>query len=733
MVERCGRWCRHAWQAVFVAAVSSCSQTTTSQGPPIPVAADELREPPVLSSIGGTLDLLVIAKPVVLAQFTPYQPTGWVYEICPRPTDGAARCPGTANNDWYGGTRLQLSPGDLIKIQLINQLPSASTAEARTSGESFLALNPTNLHLHGMLVSPNYATADDATWGDNVFVYNFNSANGRPAVDSNLHGTALFDVVNYRIRVPSGHPSGLYWFHPHIHGIIQTQIASGLSGIVTVGQISDYACAGTKCGAGTADSLSVRHLILKDAEVLKDGVLMSQIDSNFCNGAPDTPSQGGCSGVNAGYSDFSGGRWFFTINGQEYPTITVGAPEGQIWRIVNSSASVTYRLNVWDPTSQRQLLMRVVSIDGVSIDVGAGTDPSQLIEQSGNRFQPVSCPGGDGVPSAGVCTTTLHLMPSSRAEVWITYRDPTGAIIPPPTGAAAVLRTSGYQAGPSGDNWPAIDLAKVQFTQTRMPPRALSVTGQTSRLAYPQRIAEDLQAANSTIPSDANCTALVPGHKRRIFFNVTSTLPHTLGLGYEEVDQNGQPVPGTFLDVAAFDPATPTVCLPLAPGNLPAIERWELVNLSGSDHNFHIHQAHFSVLSAAEVASTAVPEQLYQRTVMMDSLPLVHADGFCASVDDWRNGTCTAHPATVEISFAVSGDFVYHCHIAEHEDGGMMAVIRVRSAAPDASSGVVSRLLSAFRISGANSRQPAIPRIGGVMCRGPRVPPSYLSSGQNPR
>jgi FtsP/CotA-like multicopper oxidase with cupredoxin domain len=23
------------------------------------------------------------------------------------------------------------------------------------------------------------------------------------------------------------------------------------------------------------------------------------------------------------------------------------------------------------------------------------------------------------------------------------------------------------------------------------------------------------------------------------------------------------------------------------------------------------------------------------------------------------------------------GDFVYHCHILEHEDGGMMAIVRV--------------------------------------------------------
>jgi FtsP/CotA-like multicopper oxidase with cupredoxin domain len=31
----------------------------------------------------------------------------------------------------------------------------------------------------------------------------------------------------------------------------------------------------------------------------------------------------------------------------------------------------------------------------------------------------------------------------------------------------------------------------------------------------------------------------------------------------------------------------------------------------------------------------------------------------------------------VEIPFAIAGDFVYHCHILEHEDGGMMATIHV--------------------------------------------------------
>lgn len=152
--------------------------------------------------------------------------------------------------------------------------------------------------------------------------------------------------------------------------------------------------------------------------------------------------------------------------------------------------------------------------------------------------------------------------------------------------------------------------------------------------------------------------------------------PNGFGLGYEELDERGTPVPGTFQDVAPFDPMRPTVCLPLAPGNMPVKEVWELVNLANEDHNVHIHQVHFRVISAAELDGTRVPSRVQGDGILMDNVPLEDTDGTCLSVSDWRRGLCTAHPAVVEIPFAIAGDFVYHCHILEHEDGGMMARIR---------------------------------------------------------
>jgi FtsP/CotA-like multicopper oxidase with cupredoxin domain len=707
---------------LLFAALASCNESAPLSQvaqPPAAAAPDELRDPPVLTAANGVLDLLVIAKPSLIEQFAPYQTTGWVYEICHRPADGADQCPDPPLTDnFYGGVRLQVSGGDVLKIHLVNKLPLiADAAFSRAPGESFLALNPTNLHFHGMLVSPRYATAADPTWGDNVFLYDFNSANGSPATDSNLHGTALTDSVDYRIDIPPGHPSGLYWFHPHVHGISTNQVTSGLSGIVTVGSIADY--------ASSVGPLDVRHLILKDVQVLKEGTLISQGVSSFCGASSDAVAavnQGGCAGVDqaqfGGHSDFSGGRWFFTINGQPYPTITVGEQAGQIWRILNSSASATYQLNLWDPAQQRNLLMRVISIDGVSIDVKAGTDPSQLVDQAGNRFQPVPCP--EDPASGAVCTMSLHLMPSSRAEVMVSYRDANGFPQAPPVGASAVLRTVGYQTGPTGDSWPAIDLASVRFTATAGSIFPLSIRGQTSNQSAAKRVTEALRSANSDVPSDATCGALLPGHKRRIFFGTSLQLAGYWGLGYEEIDENDAPVPGTFRDIAPFDPTTPTVCLPLAPGDEPVTEVWELVNLDSADHNFHIHQSHFSVLSSAEIAGTGLPESVDNHPILMDSVPLVHADGQCGSVTGWRNGACVAHPVTIQIGFDIAGDFVYHCHILLHEDAGMMAVIRVRSATARPAPGPLQRLLAAFHGVTAYPQQPLLPRMGAIMCRGIR-------------
>src|SRR5215472_975177 len=145
-----------------------CGSTATIAAPFV--------DPPVFASANGVLDLLMIAKPAPIPSisFTPphggkvINPTGWVYEICPRSTAIGNQCPsGTATVAPYGGTRLALNQGDTLKIRLVNKLPKLDPIKVTHStgpGEANLPLNPTNLHTHGLLVEARAPTLADPTF-----------------------------------------------------------------------------------------------------------------------------------------------------------------------------------------------------------------------------------------------------------------------------------------------------------------------------------------------------------------------------------------------------------------------------------------------------------------------------------------------------------------------------------------------------------------------------------------
>ena len=126
-------------------------------------------------------------------------------------------------------------------------------------------------------------------------------------------------------------------------------------------------------------------------------------------------------------------------------------------------------------------------------------------------------------------------------------------------------------------------------------------------------------------------------------------------------------------------PLPPTVCVQLGPRNEKVTETWMLVNLAGEDHNFHVHQTRFSVVASTGYGGTALPSTVNGNPVLLDNVPLPHATGDACdgTVGPWIAGTCKPTFVTVSIPFHEVGDFVYHCHILEHEDGGMMAKITV--------------------------------------------------------
>jgi L-ascorbate oxidase len=693
------------WWCLSVASllVSLTSESKTAQAVFV--------EPPVFASEHGVLNILMIAKaePIPTISFAPpggsaaVNPLGWVYEICRRPESGDECPPGAATVADYGGTRLALQQGDTLNIRLINRLPKIDPLKllhVTDPGGANLHLNPTNLHTHGLLVPARAPTPADPSFGDYIFVSVFNSGNGMPVPQTHEHGAVVMDAVDYRIEIPKNHPSGLFWFHPHLHGLALNQVSGGLAGIITIGSIGDYA-RGDATHAPIPDA-QARYLILKDIQVLAagtlqfhgrrapvaDGEVLYQQDSDFCAQFPADASevrQGSCLGTAHGDDDFTGGRWYFTVNGEPYPAIRMTNPDGEVWRLTNASGNVSYDVRLINDADRTPMIMQLIAVDGVSVHLPQDTPSGTTVELTRARFKVVDCPSPPpaGIRSLPVCVTELVMMPSARAELWVTYRTPEGRVAPPPTGATATFKMVGLTTGTTGNNWPTVDLAKVEFAQAgsqNLVSAALDVQGHALAVMQPKGIFRALVPGASPAPLSRGCKALASGHRRRIFFGFEDVAVNdTQALGYEEIDEHGAVVPGTQVPLTRFDPSQTIICLPLGPGQTPAHETWELVTLSTENHNFHIHQTRFQIAGpSGRLRTGGIFQDNIPLGVAVPNIPEVmeKQNGVC-TVDQWRIGQCSSTPIVVDIPFSQLGAFVYHCHILGHEDAGMMAKIRV--------------------------------------------------------
>ncbi len=698
-----------------------------SAAKPAPAPAQQpLQDPPVFASQNGALSVLMIAaKRTAVPVSTPLGTITtdlWTYEVCNLPAPGANACPaGTSHSD-LGGVRLALNPGDTLRVRLVNKLPTVTDAN-HVADDPYLINNPTNLHTHGLIVEPHRAVGPADTFGDYVFALVTNPDNNAvpPGVAAVTPVHPGIDVVKgaaeYVYNIDATHPPGLMWFHPHLHGISLNQVNSGLAGALTIGSVADE-CADSAC-INAVNQSGLRHIVLKDTQVASGGVLSTQPDPGFCGGAPASPRQGTCPGQGA----FAGGTWLHTVNGQAYPQITV-AGSGEVWRVLNASGSRSYQLSVVESQNGQPVPLQVISIDGIALG-SVSNNPAGAALMAG-KIKPIPCPGQGAGNGQTICTDTLRMMPSSRVDVRVLRRD-NGV-----PDRAAIFRTEQYDTGDGalGDHWPAIDLAAVTLASRNgsapdqiaikdttasllstagqlLKPAALTVPGTTTTVSAGSASAATTPASGPAVQvgltqagasaispqtltgqtADPLCKPLAPGHHRKILFGYPT--PTTFGLGYVEVDQNGKDIEATRTPIREFNAGTETVCVPL-PSGAGAQETWELVNLTYEDHNFHIHQLRFYLLTGGVSPGTGIPASIGQAPVLHDNIPLprpspaANAAACDGTLEAVQSGKCKPTSTFVAIPFREVGDFVFHCHILEHEDGGMMARIRVVLAKPAA-------------------------------------------------
>ena len=289
----------------------------------------------------------------------------------------------------------------------------------------------------------------------------------------------------------------------------------------------------------------------------------------------------------------------------------------ELWRVLNASAD-TYLYLYVEFAGKRQLV-GLVARDGAPLALGLAAAQARA------------------PAPARVRESTLVVMPpGARAEFIVRAPDSTtsgslmtayanrGADEAPPA-------RPGTPAAQPPDSDPTRPLATIDVSPTAAPPPPSMVP---------------VQAVASAHRTPLGAVRAV--RSRKLYFSEAQTAGG--GTDYFITEEGRTP--------AVFDPSREHPDITVRQGD---VEDWRIENRSREVHTFHIHQLHYLVV-ARSLQPVTEPDLL--DTVNVPAWP---GQGGYPSV-------------TLRMDFRdrrIVGVFPYHCHIAQHLDGGMMGTVRV--------------------------------------------------------
>jgi FtsP/CotA-like multicopper oxidase with cupredoxin domain len=292
--------------------VSSSSSSAASR----PQATEAFPQPRIQKSANKELSVNLVARPAVVDMGVGHPVTTYTY---------GGNVPGYT---W------ELDPGDRLKVHLVNELPKLPTAPMRMDRPH--EWTTTNLHTHGLHVSPSGTS-------DNIFL-------SIPPGQSQ----------DYVIDIPSDHPGGIFWYHPHRHGAVTQQVRAGMAGMIVVrgaiDQVPEVAAATEKI------------MVMQSIELGDDFQLLDPI--------PD-PSKT--------EAFFPRKKVLYTVNGVVKPTVTMRPGEVQRWRILNAAEGKFLSLTLMDKQQNRPVPLHVLAWDGLTLAAPQATNVVML--SAGNRVE----------------------------------------------------------------------------------------------------------------------------------------------------------------------------------------------------------------------------------------------------------------------------------------------------------------------------------------------------------
>ena len=432
----------------------------------------------------------------------------------------------------------------------------------------------------------------------------------------------------YHYHVPPDMPEGLYWYHPHVHGEVQAQMLMGLSGAIVVeGPLDD---------ARRAAGITERILIVRQTQDLDAG----KTQNAAMTGAPAAPPRAGAlKGAAATAVDTAhellcapnSGVDRISLNGTPVP---IGdAPDSALARLeIRAGSRQLWR--ILNAATDAFLNLAIVDQRDTPLPLQVvARDGAPRIDDTGRPLRPVP-------------TTEPQLVPpSGRIEILVAS---------PPAGIKAYLITRAVDTGCAGDRLPERRLAVVVASSGDPAARSTAWPALTPR---PNLFAGLMSRKTDRERVIAFAEYPRPGTEDQTDFYIAERRPGAVFKPYE-----------------MGDPPAITV-------QAGTTEEWIVENWTNELHAFHIHQLHFRLL---EVDGEKIADPPLLDVV---NVPYATATGYHSKEGPVRPGR-----VRIKLTFpeALAGDIPFHCHLVDHEDNGMMAVLRVL---PEAASHKASRFL----------------------------------------
>jgi L-ascorbate oxidase len=535
---------------------------------------------------------------------------------------------------------IEAAPGDKLEVSLTNALPAEPECNIPPKPHNTPhCFNTTNLHTHGLWVSPS-------DHSDNVLL------SMKPG-----------DHIDFTFDIPPDHPAGTFWYHPHNHGSTALQVGSGMSGALIIRGNR----APTTSAPGDIDTL------LAPIKPKERVLVMQQIQYACWDGNKIKTNADGtwkCDPTDVGeirnYDqrgfdvEHGSERWtlsgrYTSINGEVLPTFS-GAKAGQIerWRMIHAglanTISVSFRpMKSGAPAPGRLSAMQEASwvtqncVGDVVHQFAYATDGltrSHLIDR------------GDGKPTVlqpGYREDVLVIFPKPGRYCVIDEAAPAGESITTKAESRQLLGTVAVEPGKDVADQKGALLDALVTSADRL--------GKDGK--YPPEIAERVMA---DLKDGMKLTAFVPHQDLRAVTPVgEQQLAFTI--------QSGKFMVGTSLRDRSkdkpYDPAVMDRTLKLG-----SVDEWTMKSRIAS-HPFHIHVNPFQIVKILDADGHDVSE-----TGEPASGDMQYAD----LKGEWKDSIFVKQDYTVVMRTKYqkfTGKFVLHCHILDHEDQGMMENVEI--------------------------------------------------------